>query len=648
MLNIFRQRQTLVKAVFGVILFLVVVSMAITLIPGLGGDIGDQTNNPVLAEVAGDKVTEFEVQQSLQQVSQRNKIPPEMMPFYTNQILNEIVLEKASMNEATRLGLTVDESELREQLKRDPNLFPNGGFVGLDQYENIISEKAGMSVAQFEERYRQAMLLEKLREFITDSIVVSPEEVRKTFLAEGEKIVVDYVALNPDDYKKEITPSDSALEDYFKTNKDRYRVPDKRSAKILFLDSIKAKAGVTITDADRKKYYQDHLDSYRVPERVSVQHILFKADPKNPAELEQARKKAEDALKKLKAGGDFTAMAKQLSDDKGSAPLGGFLINVVRKQTVPEFEKVAFSLAPGAMSDLVSTQFGIHIIKSISHEQAHLQTLEEVRAAIIDPLLQQEKGNKIVADTADKASRELAKDPLQIEAIAAKYQAEVLAPPPFTQNENIPRVGASGNFMQEVFGLEKNHAGPAMEVPGGYAVPVLLDILPAHPAALSEVKDQVKIEYINEQSRAKATSKAMDLAKALEQQETKDIKKASKSLGLTVKTSPPLTRDGTIPSVGPVKDLSPKIASMPPGAVDGPANLQGFQVVFEIVSREPPNDAEFAVKKAEVQARLLNEKRRLAFDVFQDSLKKKMISSGDLKFHQDAIAKLTAATNPKP
>src|ERR1035437_2031741 len=121
MLNVFRKKQTLVKIVLGFVLFLVCITMVITLIPGMTGDTGDTAANPVVAEVAGDKITAYEVQQSLQQVSQRNKLPSEMMPFYSSQILNEVILEKASLQEASRLGLKVAESELLQQLRQTPN-----------------------------------------------------------------------------------------------------------------------------------------------------------------------------------------------------------------------------------------------------------------------------------------------------------------------------------------------------------------------------------------------------------------------------------------------------------------------------------------------------------------------------------------------
>lgn len=646
MLNIFRQRQTLVKVVFGIILFLVAITMVITLIPGLTGDIGDTVNNPVVAEVAGERITEVEVQQSVQQIGARNRIPPEMMPFYTSQILNQMILEKASLNEADRLGLKVDEEELRAQLRQDQGLFPNGGFIGEQQYEELVSERFGVSVPQFEQKYRRAMLMDKLRQLVTDSVTVTPEEVHKAFLAENMKVVLDYVAVNPADFRKEINTGDNALQEYFKANKERYQLLEKRKAQILLVGRIGLRPSVTATDDELKKYYQEHLDSYRQQESVTVAHILVKADPKDPAQIEQAKKKAEDILKKAKAGGDFAALAKQYSEDKTTAPNGGVL-SVARKQTVPEFEKVAFSLATGEISGPVQTMYGIHIIKGISHQQAHQQAFEEIKA-LIRPSVVEAKLDKMIPNIAEAASRELSKAPADIQAIADKYHVEVIAPPPFAQNESLPKL-PSPNLMQEIFGLEKNHAGALVQLPDGYAIPVLLEVLPAHQAELADVKDQAKNDYVDEQARAKAMAKAKEVAKLLDEQEKdkKDLKKAAKSAGLTVKTSPPVGPDGTIPSLGNVKALDPKTFSMPVGATAGPIPIQGLQVVYQLESREPPSEPEFAGKKLPIEQKLLNDKRQLAFDIFQENLKKKLTASGDLKLHQDAVARLTSAAAPK-
>src|SRR6202044_4015953 len=101
--------------------------------------------------------------------------------------------------------------------------------------------------------------------------------------------------------------------------------------------------------------------------------------------------KAADVLKKVKAGGNFADLAKQYSEDT-TKDKGGDLDWIVRGQTVPEFEQAAFSLPKGAISDLVKTQYGFHIIKVIDREMARTKPLDEVRATIT-PLILDEKVN---------------------------------------------------------------------------------------------------------------------------------------------------------------------------------------------------------------------------------------------------------------
>ena len=121
---------------------------------------------------------------------------------------------------------------------------------------------------------------------------------------------------------------------------------------------------------DLQAYYDQHRDDYRVPEQVNVSHILIKTplpgpDGKvDPKGVEEARKKAEDVLKQLKAGGNFAELAKKYSEDPGSGKNGGSLGWIGKGRTVPEFEKTAFSLAKGATSDLVQSSYGFHIIRA--------------------------------------------------------------------------------------------------------------------------------------------------------------------------------------------------------------------------------------------------------------------------------------------
>src|SRR5262249_33420229 len=121
---------------------------------------------------------------------------------------------------------------------------------------------------------------------------------------------------------------------------------------------------------------------------VHAEHILFMTVGKTDAEVDEIKKKAEDVLKQVKKGAKFDDLAKKYSEDPGSKEKGGDLGWLVQGQTVPEFEKAAFSLQPGAVSDLVKTQYGFHIIKVLEKETAHTKPFDEVKESIRAPLMQ--------------------------------------------------------------------------------------------------------------------------------------------------------------------------------------------------------------------------------------------------------------------
>ncbi len=110
-------------------------------------------------------------------------------------------------------------------------------------------------------------------------------------------------------------------------------------------------------------------------------HILFKTTGKSPAEVAAIEKTAADVLNQVRAGGDFGELAKKYSEDS-TAQAGGELGWLVHGQTVPEFDSMAFSLKPGAVSGLVKTVYGIHIIKVEEKQVAHLQSFDEVQNSI--------------------------------------------------------------------------------------------------------------------------------------------------------------------------------------------------------------------------------------------------------------------------
>lgn len=159
-----------------------------------------------------------------------------------------------------------------------------------------------------------------------------------------------------------------------------------------------------ISNEEMKKYYDDNKNEFYKDE-VKASHILIKTIDENNNELsdkkkEEAKKKAEDILKKIKSGEEFAKLAKEYSED-GTASQGGDLGFFTKGEMVPEFEKAAWELKPGEVSDLVKTQYGYHIIKVTDKVDKQL-SFDEVKDTIKDMLLN-EKFNKNIEDLVKEA-----------------------------------------------------------------------------------------------------------------------------------------------------------------------------------------------------------------------------------------------------
>ena len=355
MLNIFRRKDVVTRFVVGSILVLIALAMVITLIPGImDTSTTAAIPNAVVADVGGEEITTWDLQRRLIQVSRRGNMRQEMMRMFIPSMLDQMVLEKATLQEARRLGLEVSRDEWQKRLQQDPNIYPEGKFVGQQQYENIMAAN-GMTVVQFEQSYRDSMLYEKLLQVVTDSLTITPEEVIATFHNENEKVVLDYVFLNPSSFQEEVGTSEAELTAYFEENREGYPVPEKRSVQMLYVENQKLREGTTVAEEEIQEYYVSNKDSYRIEERVQVSHILLLTPDKTPEKVEEVKKKASGLQEQLEGGADFAALAKENSEDPESAANGGDLGWIVRQQTVPEFETAAFTLEPGALSDLIES-----------------------------------------------------------------------------------------------------------------------------------------------------------------------------------------------------------------------------------------------------------------------------------------------------
>jgi peptidyl-prolyl cis-trans isomerase C len=153
---------------------------------------------------------------------------------------------------------------------------------------------------------------------------------------------------------------------------------------------------VTVTEAEAKNYYEKHSAQFKIPEKAKARHIMIKAETAaTPDVKKKARERAEEVLKKIKAGEDFAKLAAEYSDDPGSKAKGGELGFLEKGKTFKTFDEAAFKLNPGEVSDIVETPYGFHIIKMDEKKKEEVQPFESVRDTVMTKARDEMKAEKI-------------------------------------------------------------------------------------------------------------------------------------------------------------------------------------------------------------------------------------------------------------
>ena len=634
MAGAFSNQKTGVRILFGVVIGMLALSMLLYLVPQ--GPDSSQAAGDVVAKVGDQTVTLADVTQQLNEIRQHNQIPRQLEALYANQILKQLMFQKEIEYEAKRLGITVTDKERADRIRQFlPAAFNGDTFVGMDAYSREVQQRFQMTVPVFEELIRSGLVEEKFRRLITDGVSVSPEEIQNEFRFENEKIKIDYVLLKAEELASKINPTDEEIRKFYDQNKSKYLVPEKRVVRYALSDLGKIRQNTVVSDDDLKAVYQQNIQQYEVPNRVHAEHILLTTVGKTDAEVAEIKTKAEDILGQArKKGANFEDLAKKYSEDPGSKTKGGDLGWLVQGQTVPEFEKAAFTLPKGEISDLIKTQYGFHIIKVLDKETAHTKTFDEVKDTLRTPLLLQKadaQGNSI----ADKMSADIRQsNKVTLDELAQKYHLEISETRPVSPTDPLLELGNGQDLKEEISRLRPGELSLPIHTDRGFVVLSLKEVIPAHQGSLDEVRDKLIADLKQQKSVQLAQSSADELAKRVKAGEK--FAPTAKALGLDPKTSDPFARSGTIPSVASGKQLSAAFF-LKPGDVGGPSSIGENTIVYQIVEKTEPDPGEFDKQKKTITDNLLQQKRNLAFDAFRASLEERLKQEGKLKLMPEKL-----------
>ena len=540
------------------------------------------------------------------------------------------VLIRASLmrQEAKRIGLSVDDAEVRDAIASLP-AFQQDGRFNKELYLRVL-RASRISAGEFEDSEQEDLLVRKLQDLILAGVHVSEAEVLDRYRIDHEQVNLRFIELGSASFIPQVQLTDQDVQAYYDKHRDTFREPDRARIEYVLYPPDKFAGEAQVSDAEVQKYYDEHAAEYEKPEQVHARHILFRFAPGATAEDKaKVRQRAEEILAKVKAGEDFAALAKQYSED-ASAAQGGDLGSFTRGKVVAPFERAAFSLAPGETSDLVESPFGLHIIKVDSKESAHTQTLEEVRAQIADKL-KQEKARDLARVRA-AADRGKVTGGEKLADVAQASGLSVATPAPFARTDVIAGLGRNPELSNAAFAAAAGEVGPVIDTANGSIVFRVVEKLPAHVPELSAIRDRVETAVRNE--HAEALAKTAAEAMLAELQKTPDIDAVAKTSEAKADTAKAhdakveetgtFTRQATsIPKLGAAPELKKAAFQLTPEKPVAPAvyNVAGSSVVAVLKERIPADQEKFQTEKANLIKQAEERRKEQAMEQFVNYLK---------------------------
>jgi len=622
----------LVKAIFIVIIGAAVITMVVTLIPGIFQDAAVTADTYATVyphwysrfTFTGEKISMARVQEIAQQQMQRQRLPEQyaslFMPRFMAQAGQQLILQKILLAKAAGMGIAATDDDVRNFLKTGQLggfLFPNGQFIGDDKYKQFVSQNFNMTIDDFQKAVAEDIEIQRLRSLITAGVTVSDNEIRDTYRKQNIKIKFDYAVISQDDLRKQINPSDAELQAFFTKNAARYAnaIPEERKITYFAFTADQVPGGTPkVSDQEIQAYYQAHQTEYQVPEQAKSRHILIKFPGGTSKTDAEAKAKADALLKQIKAGGDFAELAKKNSEDPGSGAQGGELGFARRGTMVPEFDNAIFTQKIGDVT-LVHTQYGYHIIQVEERQTAHNQPLSEVKPAIEATLIRQ-KETASEAVYAGALATEAQKNGLA--KTAAAHHLEVVTTPSLNPQGIIPGLPDGSQVIAKAFTAKLNGDPQSAQSGEGYAIFQVTGITPAHAPSFADYKSKVASDYADErlpQLLSEKTKELADKAKA-----DHDLAKAAKEMGATVKTS------DLVGDFGQVGSVAPQLFDLNPGDISGPINAQRTGVVAKIVDKVSPTPEEITKNLDQTRDQILNQRQEEVFGIFvsnaQDEYKK--------------------------
>ena len=596
-----------------------------------------------VAVVNGKKISDKEFRRAYEQ--QRGRIRAMMGKNFDPSLIDEQQLKKQVLENlierevlvqgAHDAGLRVSEVRVGSAIRSIPNLQTKGQFDA-DLYHRMLRSQ-GLSIETFEHMVKNDLVVQQLNRGISDSAFVTKPELNTLLRIKLQQRDVGYAVVPMASYIGDAKVDDKAIEQFYKDNPDRFRVPEQVSVDYLDLSVDGLAKDAQVSEADLRERYKERAADFTTPQERHARHILIQvASDAPPEKVDAAKKKAEEILARIRKGESFAELAKKFSEDSGSAKEGGDLGFFGRGVMDKAFEKAAFALKAGEVSEPVRSTFGFHIIKLEGIRGGETKPFEQVRAQLEKDLKRQKAEDKFYSE-AETLSNVVFEHADNLNEAAKELHLPVQSTGLFSRNGGTgiaanPKVREAA-FSDDVLLDGKN--SEAIEITDDHVVALhLKEHKPAALRPLEEVRDEIRRELQSEAAKAKAKEVGEDMLGRIKGGE--DVATVMASLKLKWEKLGFVTREYNKVSpqiIDAVFRLGYSAAAKKP-EYDGKTLSSGDFAIFGLYAVKEGDSAgadEKTVKS--LKSSLTQENGRVVFNDYVDALKQK----AEITRHSDQL-----------
>ena len=423
------------------------------------------------------------------------------------EVLDGMIDAEVLVRSGIDAGMRVGDEQLANTIQTQEFFQSTDGFSP-DAYEGWLRSQ-GYSSGGFEEELRRSLLEQQITLGIAGSDFVSAGGVHDAVRLRLQTRTISLLTIPASDFKVP-EPTDSEIRTHFDRNRGEYTAPERVRLRYLEISLDEIASGIKADDEELRALFDAEPERFVTPEKRDVSHILLAVSP--DADADDATH-AEDRLKSLKdrilAGASFEDLARENSDDPGSAASGGALGFIERGMMVPEFEEAAFALAPAEVSDPVRTSYGWHLVKVLAVQESRNATFDEVRDQVLEQY-QTREAERIYVERVETLANVTYEHPESLEAGARELGLEIRETEPLTRDgQSESHIAARPAVVAAAFSSdvldEGNNSDPIEFEPGRIVVVRTFDHEPKRELELDEARAAIVID-LQSNARRKAAS----------------------------------------------------------------------------------------------------------------------------------------------